>query len=72
MALVCDFGHVHYLLENSEQSEIYFQLLLESVMCAVERGEDADILQGFISNVVPLILDDPKTTNLSRKTQHRR
>jgi hypothetical protein len=61
MALVCNIGHVHYLLENSEQSEIYLQLLLESVMCAVERGENADILQGFISNVVPLILDDPKT-----------
>lgn len=58
MALVCNTGHANYCLGNTERANACFQLLLETLMCVVDQGSQCacEFLDGFISNIVSLVL----------------
>ena len=59
MALVNNIGHIHRVLKNEEEASQCFQHLLSVIMYVVgdcgER-ESNDHLDGFLANVMPLIL----------------
>jgi hypothetical protein len=60
MALVNNTGHAHFCLGDSERANACFQLLLETLMCVVDQGNQCtcEFLDGIVSNVVSLILED--------------
>jgi hypothetical protein len=61
MAIVNNLGQIHTLLEDEEKSWQCFQNLLSSIMFLLDCG-DRDLVEqmdGFIVNVMPLILKGP-------------
>lgn len=60
MALVNNMGNVYFCLGNTERANACFQLVLETMMCVLDQGNQCtcEFLDGLVSNVVPLILED--------------
>eukprot|EP00977_Amphora_coffeiformis_P012502 scaffold3079_cov174-Amphora_coffeaeformis.AAC.13 len=58
MAIVNNLGHLHKQLDNIEKSQQCFENLLTTLMFVKDCGEQDchQLLDGFLSNVMPLIL----------------
>lgn len=60
MALVCNTGNAYLSLGSAERADACFQLLLETLMCVVDQGNQCtcEFLDGFIWNIAPLVLEE--------------
>ena len=61
MGMLCNIGQICSVQGNIEQAEACFRLLLSAIMCLVDSGVGAENhtqLEGFISNVMPIILKE--------------
>jgi hypothetical protein len=59
MAIVCNIGHIYGCLGEDAKAKDSSQLLLSAILCLVDSGADPEHsieLEGFISNVMPIIL----------------
>ena len=64
LSIVCNLGHLHGVLGNKERSDLCYQNLLSTMIYLVDCGEVDTIegtlpLDGFFSNVMPLICNMP-------------
>jgi hypothetical protein len=56
MAIACNLGHIHHMTGNEPVSQMYFQHLLSAILCVVDCGEGGKPLDGFVRNVMELIV----------------
>jgi hypothetical protein len=59
MAILCNIGQIYSFQGDTAKAEACFRLLLSAILCLVDSGVGAENhaqLEGFISNVMPIIL----------------